>query len=829
MEIRHAEPADYGRVIARVNTWWGGREMAPMLPRLFFVHFEGTSYVVDDEDGQLAAFLIGFLSQTDPEEAYVHFVGIAPERRGEGLGRRLYERFFADAAAHGRTRRPLRHVSGERELGRIPPRPRLRGRARCHRLRRPGRGSRALPEAVAVASGTFQAMDSGPFLSTASRPRRRARPLALLLVVAALVAAAAAAFGVIALLERDTIPHGTTIGGVDVGGMDEAQARVVLEQEAESRLAQPVRLRGPDGSLTTSGREVGAEARVDEALEVALDAGSLDRVLARIGVREGPDVTLGFRPAPVRTARLANRIDRRFGTPSRDAGVVVSDDAIRIVPRGTGWLSIGALRRALRTLPPEIELSVTAASPVGLDRRGARRGCPYRAPARRAASRPVRRRESTLTPTRLRTSGANDAGERCPWRIARSDGPRRLAARAARRLTRCPSRRNVRGQRRTRAGRPLKARTPLDLERISRSLMSNLASTVHRARFVVSQPPFTTEDAESLRIEELVSEFTTYYPCCAPRVTNIQRGAQIMDGTIVRPGERFSLNDVLGRRTPERGFVEAPQILRGRLEDAVGGGVSQIATTTYNAAFFAGVQIVEHQPHEFYISRYPMGREATVSWGGPELIWRNDWPAAILVKAFADSASITVRLYSSKLGRRVETTTGEPSEYTSPTTITVSNSSLQPGTTRAVQSAGPQGFPIPYTRKVFRGPKLKRSELYAGATSPRTRSSRWGRRVPRRKPKPPVSEAAAPVSARRRPGAARRGGAAVGRSSPSRRRVAHRSSSISASEASWSTWRVVCVDAEPRRQHALDVAPARVAVLAAPDEHVRRPARRSRM
>ena len=104
MEIRHAEPADYGRVIGRVNAWWGGRDMAPMLPQLFFVHFEGTSYVVDDGDGQLAAFLIGFLSQTDPDEAYVHFVGVAPERRGEGLGRRLYERFFADARAQQRTR-----------------------------------------------------------------------------------------------------------------------------------------------------------------------------------------------------------------------------------------------------------------------------------------------------------------------------------------------------------------------------------------------------------------------------------------------------------------------------------------------------------------------------------------------------------------------------------------------------------------------------------------------------------------------------------------------------------------------------------------------------
>ena len=104
MEIRHAEPADYGRVIGRVNAWWGGRDMAPMLPQLFFVHFEGTSYVADDEEGQLAAFLIGFLSQTDPDEAYIHFVGVSPEHRGGGLGRQLYERFFEDARAAGRMR-----------------------------------------------------------------------------------------------------------------------------------------------------------------------------------------------------------------------------------------------------------------------------------------------------------------------------------------------------------------------------------------------------------------------------------------------------------------------------------------------------------------------------------------------------------------------------------------------------------------------------------------------------------------------------------------------------------------------------------------------------
>ena len=99
--IRHAQSSDYGRVIGRVNTWWGGRDMAPMLPKLFFLHFEGTSFVAERDDGQLAGFLVGFVSQTVPEEAYIHFVGVAPEERGTGLGRELYERFFAVVREYG--------------------------------------------------------------------------------------------------------------------------------------------------------------------------------------------------------------------------------------------------------------------------------------------------------------------------------------------------------------------------------------------------------------------------------------------------------------------------------------------------------------------------------------------------------------------------------------------------------------------------------------------------------------------------------------------------------------------------------------------------------
>ncbi|HEY7561795.1 MAG TPA: GNAT family N-acetyltransferase [Gaiellaceae bacterium] len=103
IEIRHAGPGDHARVITVLDDWWGGRRMRDMLPKLFFVHFADTSFVAE-RDGELVAFLVGFLSQTEPDEAYVHFVGVSPGERGSGLGRTLYDRFFAVARENGGTR-----------------------------------------------------------------------------------------------------------------------------------------------------------------------------------------------------------------------------------------------------------------------------------------------------------------------------------------------------------------------------------------------------------------------------------------------------------------------------------------------------------------------------------------------------------------------------------------------------------------------------------------------------------------------------------------------------------------------------------------------------
>ncbi len=98
--IRHLEQDDYQPIISVVDEWWGGRPMAAMLPKLFFVHFRSTSFTAVD-DGQIVGFLIGFVSQTFPDQAYIHFLGVHPARRGEGLGRLLYGHFFAAAASHG--------------------------------------------------------------------------------------------------------------------------------------------------------------------------------------------------------------------------------------------------------------------------------------------------------------------------------------------------------------------------------------------------------------------------------------------------------------------------------------------------------------------------------------------------------------------------------------------------------------------------------------------------------------------------------------------------------------------------------------------------------
>ncbi|MGI9607599.1 MAG: VanW family protein [Acidimicrobiales bacterium] len=156
------------------------------------------------------------------------------------------------------------------------------------------------------------------------------------------------------------------------------------------------------------------------------------------------------------------------------------------------------------------------------------------------------------------------------------------------------------------------------------------------------------EWAEELGVVELVGSFSTSYTPGQNRVTNIRRIAELTQGVIIEPGDTFSLNEFVGRRTTENGFVPAGTIVNGHLVDSVGGGISQFATTIFNASFFAGLEFEEYQSHSIYFSRYPYGREATISFPRPHLEIHNPTPYGILVWPTSTSSSVTVDLYSTK-------------------------------------------------------------------------------------------------------------------------------------------------------------------------------------
>ena len=179
---------------------------------------------------------------------------------------------------------------------------------------------------------------------------------------------------------------------------------------------------------------------------------------------------------------------------------------------------------------------------------------------------------------------------------------------------------------------------------------------------------FSTAQAEALGIKGLIGEFTTFHACCANRVVNIQLIADAVDGTIVLPGEEFNLNEIVGKRTTEKGYLCAGAIVGGELveigEVCIGGGSSQFTTTMYNAAFFAGLEDVVHTPHSIWFSRYPEGREATLGWQNPNLIFRNNTERAIFVRTSYTGTSITAKIYGDNGGLIVEAGLSDRYNYT---------------------------------------------------------------------------------------------------------------------------------------------------------------------
>ena len=242
-----------------------------------------------------------------------------------------------------------------------------------------------------------------------------------------------------------------------------------------------------------------------------------------------------------------------------------------------------------------------------------------------------------------------------------------------------------------------------------------------------SEPDVTTEYLESLNVKHLVSQFTTYHDCCEARVTNIQLMADAIDGTIVLPGEIFSINDHVGERTPEKGYLPAGSIVGGEIVDTYGGGVSQFATTFYNTVYWGGYEDIEHKPHSYYFSRYPEGVEATLFWRSIDLKFRNNRDHAILIDTRYTGNSITVRFFGFNDGRtlvgeqsggsdkisvaneggpnalHVKSNTSERYNFTSPRDPEYRpNPDLAVDRTRTLQTER-EGWSVTVTRTILRG------------------------------------------------------------------------------------------------------------------------------
>ncbi|MDO4606396.1 MAG: VanW family protein, partial [Bowdeniella nasicola] len=210
---------------------------------------------------------------------------------------------------------------------------------------------------------------------------------------------------------------------------------------------------------------------------------------------------------------------------------------------------------------------------------------------------------------------------------------------------------------------------------------------------------FTTEDAQKLGIKEVIGEFDTPLTADKVRTTNLIVGTKTISNTLIKPGETFSLLETLGPVTPERGFVSSGVVDGGFATKALGGGLSQLSTTTMNAAFFAGMDLVEFRQHTRYFDRYPEGREATM-WGPSiDMKWKNSTDYGVLVDAYVADNRVHVRLWGTKV-YEVKDWTSERRNITSPQVVYNNRPDCKPENGRT------PGFTVDFGRERYKNGTL---------------------------------------------------------------------------------------------------------------------------
>ncbi|MFD2766771.1 VanW family protein [Micromonospora eburnea] len=541
--------------------------------------------------------------------------------------------------------------------------------------------------------------------------------------IAAAVLAAAAGAGTYAY--AGDVPRGTTVLGAELGGRSRADAAHALRAELDRRsaaLTAPIAVTVGKKSVEVKPADVGLAIDVDAtvAAAAAAEAHPVSRLVGSRTVH--PVVT-------VDTARLDAALNRALGDQGREMTMpaiiftgttpkpVYPKPALTVDPTGAaeavkaGWL-------AGRPVTVPLVEKWPATSQADVDRLIAELAKP-------AVAAPVTLSTDhgsvTIPPTAIARGlrfSVDDAGTLTP----RVD-VKRLRTALGDRLAKIEVEPKNAGL--TIAGGkpkvvPGRAGRQVDATALSRDLLAVLPKADGRtvtASLKTAEPELTESKLTTLGIKEQVSTFTTRFPggLSSPRSQNIVQAAKDVDGTIVKPGETFSLNAHTGERGYDQGYQDAPTIVNGKLVPGVGGGVSQFTTTLFNATYYAGLEDVEHKPHSFYFSRYPAVIESTIYWPQLDFKFRNNTPYGVLIDTSYTSSTITVSIWSTKIYDSVKTEYGPRRNITQPKTVY-----LEPGP-RCISAEGSVGFAQDAYRVITKNGKVVKREKFSWRYDPEPR------------------------------------------------------------------------------------------------------------
>ncbi|MGW2563835.1 VanW family protein [Streptomyces sp. NPDC001514] len=486
------------------------------------------------------------------------------------------------------------------------------------------------------------------------------------------------------------IPEGTRVRGVDIGGMSRTEAQQVLDRTLAPAFAAPVAMKIGDRT------EKADPAALGLSLDTAATAGRAARegsgpltAIGRLFAPDGQDVQPVIRMDETRTRAALARIGAAAGQPVRDGAISFENGTAKAHAPNAGI----ALHtdQAVHTLREAYPRTTTGASPVVLPvkRTPPRIGQGEVERAMNEFARPALSGPLTLTLAGTRISiGPATLGSHLTMkpdsqgRLAPALDTKGLLAdpAVARQLAHVAPVPRDAELRLDESGRVVVAGQDRTGHRITekalgdavRPLLTRTGATARTGPIATTaiQPQLTGRRIQQLGIREKVSSFTVNFPAAPYRSTNVGRAVELINGSVVLPGQEWSFNKTVGERTKENGFVDGIMINNGQYQKSPGGGVSAVATTMFNAMFFAGVKPVEYGAHSFYIERYPEGREATVAWGTLDLRWTNTLDHALYIRAESTDTSVTITFLGTKKYDEIRATKGPRTNVTQPSTRT---------------------------------------------------------------------------------------------------------------------------------------------------------------